>query len=82
MIVFAGGIGENAPDIREKICEDLDFLGLKIDLKKNSGIRAKEAVISHESSKVRVLVVPTNEELVIAEDTVRIISKMNKKAGS
>jgi acetate kinase len=78
IIVFAGGIGENAPNTREKICEDLEFLGLKLDLKKNSELLAKEAVISQDSSKVKVLVVPTNEELVIAEDTMRIISGKNK----
>jgi acetate kinase len=82
MIVFAGGIGENAPDTREKICADLEFLGVKLDLKKNSELHAKEAVISRDGSKVKVLVVPTNEELVIAEDTVRIISKTNNKAVS
>jgi acetate kinase len=51
-------------------------------LKKNSELHAKEAVISRDGSKVKVLVVPTNEELVIAEDTVRIISKTNNKAVS
>jgi acetate kinase len=82
IIVFAGGIGENAPESREEICTNLEFLGVELDLKINSGLRSKEAVISRDSSKVKVLVVPTNEELVIAEDTVRIIAKMNKTSAS
>jgi len=64
--VFTAGIGENSPLIREKSIEGLDRLGIKLDKKRNDGLRAKEAVISADDSPVKVLVVPTNEELVIA----------------
>ena len=78
ILVFAGGIGENAPETREEVCRDLDFLGIEIDPSKNNGLRSKEAVISRDGAKVTVIVVPTNEELVIAEDTVRIINETKK----
>jgi len=79
MVVFAGGIGENAPESREAVCSDLQFLGIEIDPSKNNGLRSKEAVISTDSAKVKVMVVPTNEELVIAEDTSRIVSAWKVK---
>ncbi len=72
-IVFTAGVGENSPLLRRRVCEGLSFLGVKIDLEKN-GVKAKEADISAEGAAVRVLVVPTNEELVIARDTMRIVS--------
>jgi acetate kinase len=77
IVVFAGGVGENSPETRENVCRDLEFFGIEIDPKKNNGLRSKEAVISTDGAKVKVMVIPTNEELVIAEDTERIIS--NKK---
>jgi acetate kinase len=80
IIVFAGGIGENGPETRAAICSGLEFLGIDFDLEKNKGLRSKEAIISLSSSKVKVMVVPTNEELVIAEDTMRIISDNKKTA--
>ncbi|HQF86989.1 MAG TPA: acetate kinase [Acidobacteriota bacterium] len=73
-IVFTAGIGENSPLIREKSIGGLDRLGIKLDKKRNDGLRAKEAVISTDDSPVKVLVVPTNEELVIAMDTAEIVS--------
>lgn len=76
ILVFAGGIGENGPESREEICKGLEFMGVKIDKKKNDGLRSKEMVISADDSKVKVMVVPTDEELVIAEDTMKIISEM------
>ncbi|HLO57620.1 MAG TPA: acetate kinase [Bacteroidales bacterium] len=79
IVVLAGGIGENGPETREAVCEDMEFLGMELDLSKNNGLRSKEAVISKDSSKVTIMVVPTNEELVIAEDTVRIIGEQKKK---
>jgi acetate kinase len=79
IVVFAGGIGENGPETREAICHDLGFLGIELDPDKNNGLRSKEAVISRDGSRVIVMVVPTNEELVIAEDTVRIISELKTK---
>ena len=73
-IVFAGGIGENGIDARTEICEYLEFMGVKIDDEKNN-CRGKEAEISTPDSKIKVFVVPTNEELMIARDTMEIVSK-------
>jgi acetate kinase len=75
IVVFAGGIGENGPETREAVCSDLGFLGIELDLSKNNGLRSKEAIISKENTRVKVMVIPTNEELVIAEDTMRILNK-------
>lgn len=69
VIVFAGGIGENGDDTREAICSDFEYMGLEFDTAKNKGLRSKEAIISTDSSKVTVMVVPTDEELAIAIDT-------------
>ena len=71
VIVFTAGIGENSAATREKVCEKLGFMGVKIDHDKNN-IRGKEATVSADDSKVRVMVVPTNEELMIARETKRI----------
>jgi acetate kinase len=76
IIVFAGGIGENSPESREEICQGLEFLGIEFDTNKNKGLRSEEAIITKESSKVKVIVVPTNEELVIATDTQRIVKEI------
>ena len=73
-IAFAGGIGENAGKIRRQICEYLAFLGIQIDEEAN-GKRSQEMVISTPDSKVAVLVVPTNEELMIARETLRLIRR-------
>ncbi len=75
IIAFTAGVGENSPHTRKDVCSYLGFLGLKIDDEKNN-IRGKESVISTEDSKVKVLVVPTNEELVIARDTKKIIENL------
>ena len=75
MIVFTGGIGENAYRVREAVCKKFAFMGLKFDFEKNKGIRSQEAIISKPDSKIKVLVVPTNEELVIAQETVKIFEK-------
>ena len=80
MIVFAGGIGENADRVREAICKKFGYLGLEFDSEKNNGLRGKEAVISKPDSKVKVLVVPTNEELVIAQETVKVFENANVKS--
>jgi acetate kinase len=79
LLIFSGGIGENSPLIRGKICESLHFLGLEFDQKKNASVQAKEAVISKPGSKIKVMVIPTNEELVIAEDTMKIVTQMSGK---
>ncbi len=75
-LVFTGGIGENASESREEICTGMEYMGLHFDAEKNRGIRSKEAIISNGESKVSVMVIPTNEELVIAEDTARIIKEL------
>lgn len=74
-VLFTGGIGENAPDVREAVCSDMDILGIKIDTVANAGIKGKLAKVSQSDSKVEVWVVPTNEELLIARDTLALISK-------
>ena len=73
-VVFTGGIGENSAPIRRQILEGLDNLGIEFDPAAND-VRAREAVISKPSSRIRVLVVPTNEELLIARDTLAIAGK-------
>ncbi|MFW5892601.1 MAG: acetate/propionate family kinase [Bacteroidota bacterium] len=79
LIVFTGGVGENGPETREAICKGLDYLGLAFDAEKNTGLRGKLDMISKHDSKVKVMVVPTNEELVIAHDTLRIVSHKEEK---
>jgi acetate kinase len=76
IIVFTGGVGENGWETRENICTDLEFMGIDFDKEKNKGVRSKELVITKESSKVKVMIVPTNEEFVIASDTKLIVEKM------
>ncbi len=73
-IVLTGGIGENNPELREKICNEISYLGITCDTAANH-CRGKEARISTADSKVAVYVIPTNEELVIARDTLALISK-------
>ena len=73
VIVFTGGIGENADDLRESIVSDFEYLGLEFDAKKNKGARSKEIDLTKDSSKVKVWIVPTDEELVIARDTYEIV---------
>ena len=73
-IIFTGGIGENDPPTRENSCSDLDFFGIKIDKELNKTVRGKKCKISTPDSKVEVWVIPTNEELLIARDTLALIS--------
>ncbi len=73
IIVFTGGIGENADRVRESVCKRFEYLGLEFDAEKNKGLRSQEAIISKPESRVKVLVVPTNEELVIAQETLKVI---------
>ncbi|MGI5911979.1 MAG: acetate/propionate family kinase [Syntrophomonadaceae bacterium] len=70
-LVFTAGVGENAIETRENICQELDYLGIKMDTNKNN-VRGKEVEVSAEDSKVKIFVIPTNEELVIARDTFRL----------
>lgn len=74
VIAFTAGIGENQINIRKMICENLEWLGVKIDLQKNN-CRGEEVEISTPDSKIKVWIVPTNEELVIARDTKQIVEK-------
>lgn len=73
-IVFTAGVGENDIGMRDVICNDLGNLGIKLDLVKNK-VRGKETVISREDSKVTIMLIPTNEELMIARDTYKITAK-------
>jgi len=75
VIVFTAGIGENSQETRAEACEGLEFLGVKIDPEKNK-VRAKEAIISNDNSRVKVMVIPTNEELMIAKDTAEISANL------
>ena len=72
-IVFTAGIGENRPELREAICADLDQLGIVLDTSKNNATKAQEAVISAANSRVKILVIPTNEELVVAREVKRFL---------
>lgn len=74
VMVFSAGIGENDWQVRADICRELEFMGVRLDYEKNQGLRGKEAVLSAADSKVTVLLLPTNEELVIARDTYELIT--------
>jgi acetate kinase len=72
-IVFTGGIGENSPEIRAQICQGMEWAGLKLDHDKNQKTVGKEGLISSEDSRLFVYAIPTDEELLIARDTVRCV---------
>jgi len=72
-IVFTGGIGENASETRENVMKGLEFLGIDFDFEKNKGVRGKEIELTKEGSRVKVWIIPTDEELVIARDTYEIV---------
>lgn len=78
VIVFTGGVGENQTGVRENVCEPLKFMGVEIDKELNAVTRGTETIISTPSSRVKVLIVPTDEELTIARDTQEIVSKLKK----
>lgn len=73
VIVFTAGIGENTDHMRKAMCEGLEFMGVEFDDEANNGLRGKEAIISKPTSKVTVCVIPTNEELAIAQETERLV---------
>lgn len=77
VFIFTGGIGENSVEVREEVCKNLEFLGIELDLDKNKN---KEEIISTDKSKVKVMRVPTNEELLIALDTSHIVEEIQIKA--
>ena len=72
IIVFTAGVGENQVGMRKEVCKGLEFLGVEFDDERNN-TRGKEAVISAEGSKVTVCVIPTDEELMIATDTMNLL---------
>ena len=72
-MVFTGGIGENSDELRHDVCADMGVLGIKLDEEKNVELNRHEGKISAEDSRVQVWIVPTNEELLIARDTKRIV---------
>ena len=75
-IIFAGGIGENSAEIRAQICENLSWMGIEIEPQLNENhIKGREGVISKDAARLKVYVIPTNEELLIARDTVRLVGK-------
>ena len=76
VITFTAGVGENGPETRAAICSYLEFMGVKLDTEKNN-VRGKETLISAPDSKVQVWVVPTNEELMIAQDTAELVNAAN-----
>lgn len=73
IIVFTAGVGENQANMREEVCRNMEWMGVKFDAEKNNTIRGVEAVISTPDSKVTVVVVPTDEELMIASDTMELL---------
>ena len=75
ILMFTGGIGENAIAVREQVCKDMEYMGIKLDVEKNAKIQGEEAVVSAPDSKVIVMVVPTDEEYMIASDTMEIVNK-------
>ncbi|MEG1585902.1 MAG: acetate kinase, partial [Bacteroidales bacterium] len=76
IIVFTGGVGENQCPTREEVCKGLEFMGIEFDAEKNDGLRGKEAIISTPSSRVKVVVIPTDEESMIASDTKQIVAAL------
>jgi len=72
-VVFTGGIGENSPDIRARICAGMEWSGLRVDAEKNEQTVGREGIISTADSKLQAYAIPTDEELLIARDTVRVI---------
>ena len=77
-LVFTAGISENGANVRQDICKQLEFLGIKMDYEKNDGLRGKETRLDAPDSKVAIYLIPTNEELMIARDTKEIVENMNK----
>ena len=71
-VIFTAGVGENSPELREEFVKGLEFMGITIDPEKNK-VRGEERIVSKDGAPVKVLVIPTNEELMIAMDTMEIV---------
>jgi acetate kinase len=79
-LVFTGGIGENSPEIRARVAANLGFFGIALDADKNAAaVGGKEGDVSAEGARVRTFVIPTNEELLIARDTVRCVKNAPRR---
>ncbi len=79
-LIFAGGIGENSAEVRRLICENLSWMGIELDAQLNESFTGgREGIISTDAAKLKVFVIPTNEELLIARDTARLINADNSK---
>lgn len=76
LVVFTGGVGENSDDMREKVCANMEFMGLKFNQDANKGARGVDKILSTDDSKVKVAMISTNEELVIATDTYNIVKAL------
>ena len=75
IILFTGGVGENQMECRREVCKDMEYMGIELDNDINAKVRGEEAIISTPASKVKVVVIPTDEELLIASDTMDILNK-------
>jgi acetate kinase len=75
ILVFTGGVGENQWSTREAVCSDMAFMGIQLDVEKNHGMRGEEMIISTPASRVTVMVVPTDEEYMIASDAAGILKQ-------
>ena len=76
IILFTGGVGEKSDgNVAVKFCKDMEFMGIELDNDVNAKVRGEEAIISTPASKVKVVVIPTDEELLIASDTMDILKK-------
>lgn len=78
ILVFTGGIGENDTQVRAMICDNMEFLGIQLNEEVNSKLRGKEAQIQAQNAKVKIVVIPTDEELMIARDTNEIVNELVK----
>ena len=79
IIVFTGGVGENQALCRQEVCSGLGFMGIEIDKEVNNKVRGVEAVVSTPASKAKVVVIPTDEELMIASDTMAILNERTER---
>ncbi len=75
ILIFTAGIGKNSPELREMVCVEMDYLGIELDEEKNRSCASSEGIISKDDSKVTIMCIPTNEELLIARETARIINE-------